>query len=385
MKTLKLIWCQARHAWLRNLLLMSSVTIAYALYGTLSAFERAYSAGGAISTSRLITANKISFTQPLPVAHFKAVQQVEGIGATSFAAWFGGYFQHPRNRLHTIAVEPHSYLAVYGEDLALTESERSAFVRERDAVLVGQAMATRFGWNVGEQVPIINQRIARKDGDASWRFRIAGIVKGTTAFVDTNFVYIHYELLNEARLSGRDTIGWIVSAPAPEVDPGELAETIDRLFEVSAERTITDSERSFALTFVAQFGDLVVATLLILGGAFLSVLVIVSTTTAVAIRQRRRQIGILKGLGFSHAFIARIFIGETVLVVLIAGALGLCASAIFVGGAADSVVSIAPGMIVSGSMIVIGVVSQIILAMAASALPTWQAINLPAAEVLRRG
>ncbi|MEM1082442.1 MAG: ABC transporter permease, partial [Pseudomonadota bacterium] len=175
-----------RHGWFRNALLMLSIVIAYMLFGVLVAFERAYSSAAAISTSRIVTVNKINFMQPLSLAQFQAIQGVEGIRSTSYAAWFGGYYQEPRNRLHTIAVEPRSYLEVYGDDLSLTEEGRATFIREQDAVLVGESMAERFGWRVGDRIPIINPGITRADGAVSWSFRIADLVKGTTPFVDTS-------------------------------------------------------------------------------------------------------------------------------------------------------------------------------------------------------
>lgn len=382
---LALILKSARHAWFRNLFLMLAIAIAYTLFGVLMAFERAYRSGGAMSGNRIVTANKISFTQPLPLSHFQVVQGLDGIAATTYAAWFGGHYQDPRNRLHTIAVEPRSYLAVYGDDLALTDAERATFVRERDSALVGKAMAERFGWAVGDRVPIINSNIARADGADSWSFRIAGIVHGTTAFVDTSFVYIHYANLEEARLRDKGTLGWIVTAPARGRDPGALGQAIDRIFDTAAARTTTDTERSFALTFVAQFGDLAFVTILILAAALFSLLIIVSTTTAVAIRQRLNQVGILKGLGYSHTRIFSLFVGESLVVVVSAGVIGLAIAAAVVAGAADSLVSIAPDMAVSPSILGAGFISLIFLAVAASSIPTWRALRLSAADVLRRG
>lgn len=384
MSILKLILSSIMDSWLRNLLLMMSVVIAYTLFGTLFAFERAYSSTNSGGDSRIISANKISFTQPLPLSHFRAVQALENIEATSFAAWFGGFYQEPRNRLHTIAVDPTSYLAVYGDDLSLSEDERASFLGKRNSMLVGEKMAQRFGWRVGDQIPIINQQIARTDGDNSWTFQIAGVVRGATAYVDTNFVYIHYNLLNETRLKGRDTIGWIVTQPSADADPGRLGEEIDELFVTSAQRTTTDSERSFAQTFVAQFGDLALVTVLILGAAFFSLLVIVGSTTTLAIQQRIREVGILKGLGFSHSRILSIFIGESVLVVLFSGMLGLFLANLLVTGAESSLTSIAPGIAVSATMAVVGVLTMLLLAIAASAWPAVRAVNTAAANALRR-
>ena len=164
-----------------------------------------------------------------------------------------------------------------------------------------------------------------------------------------------------------------------------MGQTIDRLFETSADRTTTDSERSFALTFVAQFGDLAFATMLILGAAFFSLLVIVATTTAMAIRQRLRQIGILKAVGFSNGRIFGLFVGESLAVVVLAGIAGLTFAAALVSRSAESLASIAPDMVVSPGIAIAAIVSLLALAVAASAVPTWRALSRSAADVLRRG
>ncbi|MEM8975924.1 MAG: FtsX-like permease family protein [Pseudomonadota bacterium] len=385
MSTLKLVFAGIKHTWLRNLLLMLSVVIAYTLFGVLLAFERAYTSSADVGANRIITANKISFTQPLPFAHFRAVRGIDGNHVSSIAAWFGGYYRERRNALHALAVDPITYLAVYGDDLQLSEQERSTFLSQRGSMLVGESMAQRFGWRVGDQVPIFNRRISRKDGSETWTFKIAGIFKGASPVVDTSFLYIHYELLNEARASEKDTITFVVTKPAPGQDPGKLGETIDRLFETAAVRTTTDTERSFAQAFVAQFGDLALVTILILGTAFFSLLIIVASTTALAIQQRAREVGILKGLGFSHTHVLTMLISESLAVILVAGVAGLAIATLLVQSAAGHMVQIAPGMAVSSTIVAIGVLSMIMLAIAASALPAWQSVNTATSTVLRRG
>ncbi|MEM6280252.1 MAG: FtsX-like permease family protein [Verrucomicrobiota bacterium] len=385
MSVLKLIFLNLRRSWFRNLLLMLSILVAYLLFGVLMAFERAYGNSSEVGDGRIVTTNKISFSQPLPISHFHTAKNVAGVQEASFAAWFGGFYREPRNRLHTIAVEPESYLRVYGEDLVLSAEERSNFLGQRDSVLVGASMAEKFGWKVGDRIPLLNRQIPRSDGSESWNFRIAGLVRGATAYVDTSFLYIHYDLFNEARSEDKDSIGWIVVKPDSEADPGALGEDIDRLFDTSADRTTTDTERSFAQTFVAQFGDLALVTLLILGAAFFSLLIIVGSTTALAIRQRIREVGILKGIGFSHSRILSLFIGESLLVVASAGIVGLILAAYLVRQSSEALTSIAPGMAVTGSIIVIGVVSMVLLALFSSALPSWRAVSQNASSILRRG
>lgn len=383
MSALSLILRSIRHAWLRNTMLILSVLIAYLLFGSLMAFDRAYGASSEVSSYRIVTTNKLSFTQPMPMSHFRELRTIDGVQEASFASWFGGFYRESRNRLHTIAVDPPSYLSVYGDDLKLSDDERARFVGSRDAMLVGQSMAERFGWKVGDLVPIINPQIARSDGSETWTFRVAGIVQGATAYVDTNFVYIHYELLNEARARDKGTIGWIVTDPEPDQDASELSEIIDLRFASASARTTTDSERSFAQTFVAQFGDLALATVLILGAAFFCLLVVVGSTTALAIEQRSNEIGILKGLGFSHRRIFALLIGETLAVVVAGGLAGLGLAHLAVAASAEMMTPIAPGIAVTLTIFVGGLVTMIVLALLASGLPAWRAIDRPAAEVLR--
>ncbi|MEM9355105.1 MAG: FtsX-like permease family protein, partial [Pseudomonadota bacterium] len=259
------------------------------------------------------------------------------------------------------------------------------FLSQRGSMLVGEAMAKRFGWRVGDQVPILNRRIARKDGSETWTFQIAGVFKGTSAYVDTSFIYIHYDLLNEARSAEKDTITFVVTKPATGQDPGELGESIDRLFETASDRTTTDSERSFAQTFVAQFGDLAVVTVLILGAAFFSLLIIVASTTALAIQQRARDVGILKGIGFSHTHILALLISESLFVILVSGVAGLALATLLVQSAAGHMVQIAPGMTVSPTIMGVSLVSMVVMAVVASAPPAWQSVNTATSTVLRRG
>ncbi|MEM6548429.1 MAG: FtsX-like permease family protein [Pseudomonadota bacterium] len=385
MSALKLIWHSLRHGWLRNLLLLLSIVIAYALFGTLMAFERAYGVGASDGANRMITANKLSFTQLLPISHFRDVRRLDGVGKASFAAWFGGYYREPRNFLHTLAIDPQSYLDLYGDDIELTEAERQDFLNDRGSVLVGSSKAESHGWRVGDRIPLFNRRIARRDGAETWEFRVAGIFKGATPQIDTTFLYIHYEMFNEARAGDRDTIGWIVTLPAAGIKPGQMGQAIDRFFDTYADRTTTDSERSFSQTFVAQFGDLAQVTILVLSAAFFSLLVIVASTTALAIRQRSREIGVLKALGYSHMRVLVLLIGESIALVGIAGFAGLGLAAVLVQAAAPSMVQIAPGMAISLGIVGVALASMMVLAVAASALPAWQAVRQTTSDVLRRG
>ncbi|MEM1045683.1 MAG: FtsX-like permease family protein [Pseudomonadota bacterium] len=371
-------------AWIRNAVLMVSILIAYMLFGMLAAFHWAYGSIGVDNADRMITANKIGFSQTLPISHFRRMQQIEEVGAASVAAWFGGYYREARNSLHAIAVDPDSYLNVYGDDIRMEDAVRQRFLSDRTAILVGRSMADRFGWRSGDQISIINERIARSDGKNSWSFRIAGVFEGATEQIDTSFLYIHYDRFNGARAAQRDTIGWIVSLPAEGVDPIDMGRAIDRFFSTAAERTTTDTERSFSQAFVAQFGDLALVTILVLGSALVSLVMIVASTTALAIRRRMTDIGILKGLGFSHKHILGLLVGESVLIVVVAGVIGLALATLMISGSADSFASIAPGIAVTPLIFLCGLFSMVALGIVASAWPAWRSVRTDTVAMLRR-
>ncbi|MEM6480759.1 MAG: ABC transporter permease [Pseudomonadota bacterium] len=384
MSALGFIGLSVKAAWVRSLVLMLSVAIAYALFGILAAFYLAYGSTGDDNADRMITTSKTGFSQPLPISHFRQLQQIDEVGAASIASWFGGYYREPRNSLHAIAVDPVSYLKVYGDDIRIEPAARKSFLSDRTAMMVGRSMAERFGWEPGDQVSIINERIARADGGQAWSFRIAGVFEGATEQIDTSFLYIHYDRFNEARAGNQDTLGWIVSSPAPGADPIQMGQAIDAFFATAADRTTTDTERSFSQAFVAQFGDLALVTLLVLGAALVSLLMIVASTTALAIKRRMPDLGILKGLGFSHTRILGLVIGESVLMVLISGCIGLALAATVISGSSESLASIAPGIAITPAICALGVISMIALGISASAWPAWRSVNTETVTMLRR-
>lgn len=384
MSALGFIGHSLKAAWVRNLALMLAVAIAYALFGMLAAFYLAYGSSGDGNPDRMITTSKTGFSQPLPISHFRQVQQIDEVGTASIASWFGGYYREPRNSLHAIAVDPASYLEVYGDDIRIEPEVRESFLSDRTAMMVGRSMAERFGWRSGDQVSIINERIARADGDPAWSFRIAGVFEGATEQIDTSFLYIHYDHFNEARARNQNTLGWIVSTPAPGVDPIDMGQAIDEFFATTADRTTTDTERSFSQAFVAQFGNLAFVTLLILGAALVSLFMIVASTTALAIRRRGPDIGILKGVGFSHLRIIGFVVGESVLIVLVAGCIGLALAGAMISGSAENFASIAPGIAVTPEISALGVLSMVALAICASAWPAWRSANSDTVTMLRR-
>ena len=262
------IWRNLFRNSLRAALIIVSVAIAFAIFGVLATFQRTFDAGQESSEDdRLVVVNKVNFTHPLPVAYFDYVRQMRGVNEASYAVWFGGYFQDPKNKLIAVAVEPETYMRVVDTDFDLPPKIREAFQRDHVAALVGQAMAQQWGWQVGDRIPITSDTHVQRNGSRTWDVTIVGIFDKRKPYVDTDRLIFRYDYFNETRAFGKDTIGWLFLRAGSAVDSERLARAIDQGFANSSYETTTDTEKAFFAAFETQFGNVAVLVLLVVGAA----------------------------------------------------------------------------------------------------------------------
>ena len=185
---------------LRAILMIVSILIAFMIFGVLAGFYRAFTAGeDRAAADRMITVNKINFTQPMPIAYFNRVQAVDGVRQVTYANWFGGYYQDPKNFVMALAIEPATYFDVYRSEFDLPPDQLQAFIRDRGSAVVGEKLAQKWGWKVGDRIPIQSNIFSQKSGGHTWDFTIAGIVKGKADHIDTNFLLFQYAYFDETR------------------------------------------------------------------------------------------------------------------------------------------------------------------------------------------
>lgn len=385
MTRLALVFGNLRRCRMRTALLILSIGIALLLFGLLASFERAFSTSSEASDlGRMVVVNKISFTQPLPQAHFERVRALPGVAAATHATWFGGYYREPRNTLHAMAVEPQSFLQVYRDDIQLAEDQRLAFLAQRGSVIIGSSMAERWGWRVGDRIPVFSNRIVKHDGSRTWELLVAGIFHGANAQVDANFLYLHHDYLDEARSTGTGTIGFIILEPQAGVAGDELGQRVDRLFDTAAVRTTTDTEMSFNRAFVRQFGDMALVAQLVVAASMVSLLLILGSTMMMAIHERTREVGVLKALGFGRLEILWLVLAEVLVLALIGGLAGLATAAIAVRIVAGSLVQIAPGMTLGWQIWGAGLGIILALALLAGLIPAARAMRVRIVDALGR-
>ena len=371
---------------LRAVLMIASILVAFLIFGVLAGVYASFTAGeDRAAADRLVVVNKVNFTQPLPIAYYNRVRSVAGVRQVAHANWFGGYYQDPRNFLIVMAVEPETYTDIYARDFDLAPEARQAFIRTRSGAIVGEAMASKWGWKVGDRVPVASNIFSQRNGSHTWDFDIVGIFTGKTQQNDTNLMFFQYDYFDETRSFGKDTTGWLVLQTANPADNDRVAKAVDAMFVNSTAETATDTEKAFNKAFAAQFGNIALIVILVVGAAFVTILMIVGNTMALTIRERTREIGVLKTLGFTGGRILRLVLGESVLLALLGGLPGLALAAFAAALLRPSVSNLLPGFALTGDIAAEAIALMLALGLITGIIPALSAMRLQIANALGRG
>lgn len=343
----------------RTVLLIISIMIAFLILSLMLSFNHALNNVNTLPT-RMVTLSKINFTESLPIAHFDRIARTEGVAVATHMNWFGGYFQEmPRGFLPVFAVDPETYFQVYAEDLEIHAAQRDAFFNDRTAMLVAEPVAERYNWQVGQRIPLQSNIFTNgTTGNSTWEFTLAGTIPTPAGSSQTGSVLIHYEYFNETITFGRDRIGWVPFLTTSADVNERVSNAIDQRFANSQDETSTQDEATFNKSFAAQLGNIGLVITLVVGAAFVAILLIVGTTMALAVRERTKEVGVMKTLGFSSDRVLRMVLGESLLLSLLGAALGVAAAAgllalLSAGGGGGPQISFAPIVIAWSGLIAI--------------------------------
>lgn len=311
----------------RTCLLIVSVTVAFLLFGALVALDQALATPPAQKVDRLVVSDRTSFTRPLPLTYVERVARVPGVAGISHQSWFGGYVHAPHNVLIAYAVDVPTFLALHPDRIVLTDQEVREFQHDRAGVIIGKSVAERFGWRLGDRIALGSSIFRRRDGNDQWEFNVRGVYSGAEPSDAANGLYFHYGHLNEARTFGRNTVGSIVVVPGAGHDRSDLGRAIDAEFAFSSSETVTQDEHAFARMLIAQFGDVRFAIRAVLLAGFIALLMITSSTLTLSVLERRRDLAVLKTIGFGRARILALVLAEPVGVCVIGAVFGIVLAA----------------------------------------------------------
>jgi len=379
MKFLPLIVANLTRKKIRTTLTIGSFMAAFFLFGLLAAIHYGFRQGIDLAgADRLIVMARTSFIQPLPLPYYARLKRLPGVKDVAHTTWFGGIYQDPKNFFASFAIVPEDYARMYPE-FVVDAQQWKAFAADRRGAVVGRKLAERFGWKLGDHIPL---KAPGYMGNAGWDFNIDAIYHGTRPGDDeTQFWLQHDYLIEKGPSFWKGIVGWYTVRVANPTQAPSVAKAIDVEFGNSAAETRTQSEAAFAASFLNQMGNIEFLIRAIGSLVFFTLLLVTGNTMAIAVRERTSELATLKAIGFTARFVLGLVLVESMLIALVGGLLGI-------GGAKLLIKQdLTQGLILlylPSAAIIAGVVIALATGLVAGLIPAFNAMRLNVATALRR-
>jgi len=301
----------------RTVLTILSVGVSLCLLGVLMAIYHAFymSKPDDYSAKRLVTRNKVSLAVPMPGFYEDKIKAVSGVSEVSRSQWFGGVYKDPKNFFAQFGVEPDKFFVIRPE-MSLPEDAKKAFITERTACIAGRKLADQFDWKVGDRITLKGTIFP-----INLELTLRGIYDAPIA---NDVLYFNWDYLDKSLPQARQSqVGTFNILAHSTDDVPRIADAVDNLFRDSTAQTKTESESAFGLSFLAFLGNVKFFLLSICAAVTFTILLVSGNTIAMSVRERVREVGVLKTLGYTRGAILGMILGEAVAVCLIGGILGL--------------------------------------------------------------
>jgi putative ABC transport system permease protein len=350
---------------LRTTLTIVGIVVAITAFGMLRTIVDAWYAGAnASSSARLVTRNSVSLVFALPLTYAAKLRQVPGVAAVTWANWFGGVYVSERNFFPQFAVDPASYLA------------------DRTGAIAGRKLAERFGWKVGDAVPLRGTIFP-----GTWTFTLRGIYDGAEAATDTSTMFFHWQYLNETLKKSfprrADLTGVFIEQLVDAGEAAAVSRAIDEQFANSLAETLTETEKAFQLGFVAMAQTILLAIELVSFVVIVIIMAVMANTMAMTARERSAEYATLKALGFSGGYVAAMILAESLAIAFAGGLLGIAASFPLTAAFSALVGSLLPTVRVSAQTVAMQVGAAALVGLVAAGLPAWRAARIRIVDGLR--
>ena len=381
MKFLPLIWKNIWRRKFRTIFTLLSIFIAFLLFGILMTIRNSFALGVEIAgQDRLVLINKVSLIMPLPFSYQARLQAVPGVTMVTHNTWFNGIYQDPANFFANIAVDPEPFLEIYPE-YKLPPDQIKAWMDDRQGAIVGRDLAERFGWKVGDRVPLQGTIFRPKSGDV-WEFNVSGIYDAADGIDKTQF-FFRYDYLDENRTQGQGIVGWYIVKIDDASRAVEMSRNFDALFENSSAETKTTTEKGFVESFAKQIGDIGAIMIAVSTVVLLMFGLVAASTMAQSVRERTSELAVLKTLGFTGPRILVLVLAESLFIACLGGAIGL-ALAWLIAEQGDPTGGLLAVFVLPSRDLVLGVGLMVAMGMLAGLMPAVSAMRLTITDTLRR-
>jgi putative ABC transport system permease protein len=383
-KYLQLIWTAMFRSKTRTIFTLLSVLAAFLLFGLLDSVRSAFAnaATSVAGVDRLMTVSKISFTLSLPKSLLPRIEALPGVAKVTYANWFGGIYQDPKNFFPNEAVAD-NFFDLYPE-WRLSQAERTAFGNTRTGAVVGESLAKKFHWKLGDKIPLQATIYPQKNGGNNWTFDLVGIYRAADPKrkSEENLLFFNWDYFDEARAFGNGNVGWYVLKVTDRKLAQQVAQALDALSTNSDHETKTQTEQAFNAAFVGQYGDIGLIVGAIMGAVFFTLILLTGNTMAQAVRERIPELAVLKTIGFSNHSVLGLLLAESVLLILLGGAIGLVLAGVVVDAVRAAVGTAVPMTRVGAAIWLRGVGLMILIGLIVGALPARRGMRLRIVDAL---
>ena len=380
---------------LRTLLTLVSVTVALFLFcalgGVLDTLQDSIKVG---SESRLISRNAVSLVFPIPLAYRERIAAVPGVKEIAIQQWFGGQDpKDPHNFFGQFGVDDHFY-HIYANDMQIVEASTpqvavgvpdgvdpklASYLTEMNACVVGRKLLEKNHWKLGQTV-----NVSGTIWPGSWPFVIRAVYAAKKKSFGEEVMFFHWKYLEERGMGGHGAVGiYVLDLSQPE-RAADIARTVDGMFENSAASTHTESEQAFQAGFVSMYGNLPFVLRVIGLAVVFAILLIAANTMVMAIRERTREIGVYKTLGFTDGTLFRMVLLEAALITVGGGITGALLAKLLIESSGFSLGGFLPPMSVYWSTVFVGIALAALVGAVSGLIPAWQASRLRIVDALRR-
>jgi putative ABC transport system permease protein len=379
----KLIWRSTYRHPMRTGLTVLGMAVAVLAFCLLRTVVAAWYAGVDLSSPlRLVSRNSVSLLFPLPLSYLSKIQAIPGIKNVGYAYWFEGIYVDKKNFFPQFAMSLPGYLEMYPEFMFNPE-QKLAFIKDRRGAAAGRKLARRFGWKIGDNIVLTGTYF-----QGEYRLVLRAIYDGRDPNTDETQFLFHWDYVNEAMKKSApqmaDQVGWyLVQVERPDLAP-VVSQEIDAAFKNSLAETLTETEAAFNLSFVEMTSSILLAIRVVSWVVIGVILVVLANTMAMNARERLGEYAVLKTLGFRPRHLAGLIVGESLLLSLVGGVLGLIFSIPVVGLFPKEVEQYFPGLYVSRPTMIVGLAAALGVGVLAAIVPAWRAARVGIAEALRR-
>jgi len=381
MKFSRLILANLFRKKVRLILTLGSFAVALFLFSFLGVVKDAFNRGADVAgADRLVVINRTSIINLIPLSYRDKILRIPGVTYVTHNNWFGGIYQEEKNFFPQFVIDPQNQRQVFPE-LLVPDDQWNAFLKDRQGAVVGAATAARFHWKIGDR----NPNKTTLYGGGSWEFNLDGIYHGKRPQDDESQFWFQWDYFEERIPDAvKGQIGWYVLRVASVDDAVRVAKTIDDEFANSPNETKTQTESAFAANWVKQFGNISFLIMAIGAVVFFTLLLVTGNTMAIAVRERTGELAVLKAIGFSDLAVLFFVLGESLVIALVGGLIGLGLAVLMIPVLARALNGLLPSLVLSPVVLVLGLVTALLVGLISGLLPGIGAMRMRVVNALRR-